>query len=74
MNITVKLFATLRNGRFEQGSLDPDAGTTVRSVLEKLAITPDEAAIVFVNGRHAEPERPLSDGDTISIFPLIGGG
>lgn len=74
MNITVKLFATLRSGRFEEGGLDLDEGATVRSVIETLAIRPDDAAIIFVNGRHAEPESRLSAGDTLSVFPPIGGG
>jgi len=74
MKITVKLFATLRTGRFEQGDLDIVEGTTVLQVIETLAIRPDEAAILFLNGRHALAEQPLSDGDTLSIFPPIGGG
>jgi molybdopterin synthase sulfur carrier subunit len=74
MKITVKLFATLRTGRFEQGELDIAEGTTILQVIETLAIRPDEAAIVFLNGRHADAHQALSDGDTLSIFPPIGGG
>lgn len=74
MKITVKLFATLRIGRFEQEELDIAGGTTVFQVIETLAIRPDEAAILFLNGRHAAAQQALSDGDTLSIFPPIGGG
>jgi len=33
-----------------------------------------EAAIIFVNGKHAGPDHVMLDGDTLSIFPPIGGG
>ncbi|HSW64162.1 MAG TPA: MoaD/ThiS family protein [Dissulfurispiraceae bacterium] len=74
MHIIVKLFATLRNGRFEQDVLHLADGVSVQHVVDMLSIRSDEAAIIFVNGRHADPEAPLSDGDTLSIFPPIGGG
>lgn len=74
MKITVKLFATLRTGRFEQGELDIAENTTVFQVIETLAIRPDEAAILFLNGRHVAAHQELSEGDTLSIFPPIGGG
>ncbi|MGI6253297.1 MAG: MoaD/ThiS family protein [Aminivibrio sp.] len=37
-----------------------------------------DRVIVMVNGRHIAHtgggETPLSDGDTVAIFPIIGGG
>jgi len=74
MKITINLFATLRNNRFDSAQKDFPSGMTISNVLETLAIPENEAAIIFVNGRHAEPYSELHDGDTLSIFPPIGGG
>jgi sulfur carrier protein len=74
MKITVKLFATLRDGRFDEAELLLAEGATVRDALETLALQSEEAAIIFVNGRHADLESLLADGNTLSIFPPIGGG
>ena len=74
MIITIKLFATLRDGRFDEAEMLFTEGASVRDALETLALGSDEAAIIFVNGRHADPETILSPGDILSIFPPIGGG
>jgi molybdopterin converting factor small subunit len=74
MTITVKLFATLRRERFEEAPVDLPEGAAVSSVAAHLHLPEEEVAIVFVNGRHAEPDTVLHAGDTVSIFPPIGGG
>lgn len=74
MNVRVKLFATLRDGRFDEEVRCYESGTTVGHVLDDLNIPEIEVRIVFVNSRHAQPDRELTDGDVIGIFPPIGGG
>jgi molybdopterin converting factor small subunit len=37
-------------------------------------LTEEELGIVLINGRHAWVERVLQEGDTLSLFPLVGGG
>ena len=74
MKVTVKLFATLRDGRFEVEVRQYDPKMTVRQVLEDLAIPETDVKIVFVNNRHAKLDRVLADGDVLGIFPPIGGG
>ena len=74
MKVTVKLFATLRDGRFEVEDRRYDRATTVLQVLEDLDVPETEVKIVFVNNRHAKLDRVLSDGDVLGIFPPIGGG
>jgi molybdopterin converting factor small subunit len=74
MHITVKLFATFRTGRFKETSKECSTGTVIRTILDELAIPVDEVGVLLVNARHAEPDRPLADGDTLSVFPLVGGG
>ncbi len=70
----VKLFASLRVGRFVVRDWDYVEGMTVRRVLEELHIDRKEVGVLFVNSLHVEPDYKLAEGDTLSIFPMIGGG
>jgi molybdopterin converting factor small subunit len=74
MTVTVKLFASLRAGRFEVRGMDFPADTSVGQAIAAAGVRPEEAAVVFVNSRHADPEMPLAEGDTLAIFPPVGGG
>ena len=83
MQIKLKLFATL-------GSYLPPGCSGGETLIElpEAAIIPDAlgvfgvpvnlAHIVFVNGRHVlRPNLPthlLQEGDTLAVFPAIGGG
>jgi molybdopterin synthase sulfur carrier subunit len=73
MRITVKLFATFRKGRFDVEVREVPPGTTVGNVVEEMRL-PGSVGVLFVNSRHADPSRELSEGDTLAIFPLVGGG
>ncbi len=74
MKIVVKLFATLRQGRFKvQSGIYPEAAK-VQDIVEGLAISPTDLGIIFVNGKSADLNRVLQEGDTLSIFPPVGGG
>jgi molybdopterin converting factor small subunit len=74
MKLTVKLFATYRQGRFDVAELERPEGTTVARLLEELELPIPELGFVLVRGRHAELSRALAAGDTVSIFPKVGGG
>lgn len=74
MHITVKLFATFREGRFKAETWDLAQGTEVAEVLSRLKIKPEEASILLLNGRDAKLSQVLSEGDTLSLFPPVGGG
>jgi len=74
MKVTVKLFASFRTGRFEMETIDYPAGTTVADVAESLKLPHSELGIMLVNSRHVKPERVLAEGDTLALFPLLGGG
>jgi molybdopterin converting factor small subunit len=79
MKITVKLFATLRGyaapgkgGRpFHAEIAD---GGAVRDLVRAIGIPRDLPRIVMVNARRVSIETTLKDGDTVSLFPAIGGG
>jgi molybdopterin converting factor small subunit len=74
MNVTVKLFATFRTGRFGSESRIYDPGTTVKNIIDELNLPEDDIGATLINGRHVEEDCELQDGDTLSIFPLVGGG
>ena len=74
MQITIKLFATFRQGRFKIAERDVPAGATVADVLKSLDIEDADVGTLFVGGRHVEPDRKLAEGETLAIFPLVGGG
>jgi sulfur-carrier protein len=74
MNVTVKLFASFQKGRFVMRQLDLAPEATVGDVVDSLAIPRPEIGVVMVDGRHADFSRPLAAGETLAIFPVIGGG
>ena len=74
MELTVKLFATFRRGRFDVARVEKPDGATIGEVVDGLGIARDEVGILMVSGRHAQLGDRLKPGDTVSIFPLVGGG
>ncbi len=74
MNIEVRLFATLRNGRWKKNDMECKANTTTSMIIDNLNINESEVAILLINGRDGELTTELKDGDIVSIFPPVGGG
>ena len=74
MNITVKLVAHFRHGRFNVAEQRVPFGADCRQVILDLGFRLGEMGIVMVNGQHAKMDQPLRDRDTLSLFPLVGGG
>jgi sulfur-carrier protein len=74
MQLTVKLFATFRAGRFEAERREYPPGTKLATIVDDLHIRREEIGVLLVSGRHADLEHAPAPGDTIAIFPLLGGG
>lgn len=74
MKVTVKLFASFQTGRFKQELREYPDQTPVGSIVRELHIPPEEVGILLLNAVHTKMEQPLSDGDVLAIFPLVGGG
>ena len=73
--VKIKLFATLKKYS------PPDAGNypivpvmTVGDLLRQLGIPEHEAKIIFIDGLKVSLDTTLEGGETVSIFPPIGGG
>jgi molybdopterin converting factor small subunit len=74
VTVTVKLFASFRAGRFAVKTVDHPDGTTVADVVDGLSLPRAEVGIIMINSRHADFDRRLAEGDTLALFPLLGGG
>jgi molybdopterin converting factor small subunit len=74
MRITVKLFASFRAGRFDIETDDYPTGITVADIADRLKLPHEELGIMMVNHRHVKLDRVLADGETLALFPLLGGG
>ncbi len=76
IEVTIKLFAQYREGRFKVDKRSYPAGTTTGDIVKDLDIDEEKLAVgVFMaNGRHVKNDYTIQDGDTISIFPKVGGG
>ena len=74
MKITVKLFATFRDGRQKIQVIDLPESSTANEVINILGIIRSAVAILLINGRDAALNTKLAENDTVSLFPPIGGG
>ncbi|NLF15434.1 MAG: MoaD/ThiS family protein, partial [Anaerolineaceae bacterium] len=43
-------------------------------LLHELPIPAGDHYTFFVNGRHADRDQVLREGDVLSVFPAVGGG
>ena len=80
MKITVKLFATLLefspNRAFSGAPFEyelPD-DATLADLVAKLHLPDDLVKVMFVNGIICESDRVIMEGDSVGIFPPVGGG
>lgn len=74
IQITVKLFASLRNGRFKEEVRSYATPVTSGVIAEELGIQPKVVGIVLRNGAVVSLDNPLLDGDQLSLMPRISGG
>ena len=54
MQVTVKLYATLRTGRFSEKTIDIPSGTTIQDLITSPSLPKNEVTLSFVNGRHVK--------------------
>jgi sulfur carrier protein ThiS len=80
VHITVRLLASYR--QYLPRDHDAQAGyqvplppaAQVSDVLAELPIPSGDVFTFFVNGRHAQRDQILQEGDILSVFPAVGGG
>ncbi len=74
MQVTVRLFLAFRTGRFHTRAIDYPEGTTVKQVVAALGLREGDVGTALLNGCEAELDQALAGGDTVLLFPLVGGG
>jgi molybdopterin converting factor small subunit len=74
MQVTVKLYASLRWKLFKEEAREYAAGATIADVAAALGIPGQDIGIMLINGSHAALDQVLHDGDVLSLMPRIGGG
>lgn len=74
MIIKIKLFATLRQFHEKEMHREIEPGATPANILEHLGIPHSHVSIILINGRHGKLDSTLADGDTLALFPPVGGG
>ncbi len=74
LQITIRLFASLRTNRFKEEKREYPQGATIADVAEDLGIAKEELALTLVKGHSVSVDYELNNNDTLSIFPPSGGG
>ena len=80
MLVTVRLLASYRQYLPEDHDhtasffREVEPGTRVKDLLTELPLPRGDARTFIVNGRHAREDQVLQEGDTLAVFPAVGGG
>jgi len=73
--VKLNLFATLN--RFAPASADRhpiEPGISMGVLCSRLGIPVEEVNLIFINDRRGNLDSTLSGGESVSIFPPLGGG
>jgi molybdopterin converting factor small subunit len=77
MKINMTCFASLSQKYdcdYDQATpMELERGSTVRTLMEASGVSDKDVKIAFVNGKSAEPEKTLNDGDWVALMPATGG-
>ncbi len=75
MQIKVKLFASLRK-QVGQKELEMEISERdkVKDIVQSLNLSEKDNFITMINGVHCKLDHGISNGDVLSIFPMIAGG
>lgn len=74
MEILVKLHGVFRADRFKEELQSYPDGTSVQLVVDSLKLSTSLLGIVLINGIHVGTEQVLTDGDILSLLPVLDGG
>jgi hypothetical protein len=74
-SVEMRLYASLQKwGPTPRAVYELADNTTVRGLVSAHGIPESEIALIFINGKRGQLASTLTHGDTVSLFPLIGGG
>lgn len=73
MEVKVKLFGDLREGRFDVEKTQLEENSRVIDIINKHNLPIEDVAICMVNSRAAELGQVLQNQDTVAFSPPVGG-
>lgn len=50
--------------------MEVNEGDTIASIMERLSITPEDIAHIFLNYQYSAPTRKVRSGDRLAFFPI----
>lgn len=75
IKVTVRLISICKNGKFSSKEFDFEDDSTIETIVTKLDLkTEEKSCRILINGKFADFDSSVKDGDTVSILPIIGGG
>ena len=79
MKIEIALYATLSQylppgADQRKAVIAAREGATAREIMSQLGIPQEYPNILLVNGKQANPDTVLKDGEPLAIFPPLAGG
>ncbi len=76
IEVTIKLFAQYREGRFKIEKKIYPQGINAGEIVKDIGINEEDLPIgvLMINGRHIKKDFVLQNDSIFSIFPKIGGG
>lgn len=73
MEVDIKLFGDLQEGRFTEEKSQLEENSRVIDVIEKYRLPLEKVALCFVNNSEAEFGQVLQNGDIVAFSPPVGG-
>lgn len=74
MQVKVRLIGAFRTDRFKEEQAEYPVGTKIAEIVDQLQIPRRSLGTLLINGLHARIEDALSEGDTLALLPILGGG
>ena len=77
IRIKIKIYAgpqAYLPGKQEESIMQIREGSRVRDLMESLKMPEHRVMLILKNEKKAKEEDPLSDGDAVFFYPVIGGG
>lgn len=72
--VKVLLFGWVRRRLGEELEVEAESVRDVEKALVEAGLTEEEKKSLLIVPRRGEKERPLTEGDEVVVFPLVGGG
>jgi len=76
MMVRVKLLGSFAKfgKHLDDGMMAVEKGIRIRDIVEILKMPSENIMLILVNGVSATLDTELSEGNTVQIFPPVGGG